>query len=281
MITQTAEDIGTQTPPAPTVLRQIQSPKIITTTKTLHADSQMLNKIMHARRLPEQVTATSMTGSSQTLVTSSFQMRTMEAPLPSTRRPDGGPKPGPEQEIRSIYYGKKAGEAKEGICDCCQCGKTVPNTAQATTAKVESRESAALFKFISTLPSLKKPHGLSMDQAAQYDAVCSHCKIKKLEETLKSHEASRKPAKKSTRDQEICACEPSLGKSQTSQRMKQRSDQSCMAKIPKATKSERVPKKSLDKDTNQQADQCPCTADIETGIPGLVKKVRCACAEFD
>ncbi|CAL7942045.1 unnamed protein product [Xylocopa violacea] len=277
VITQTVTDVETQTTPI------VKQPKLVTVTKAVDPDSETMQRLLYGQPQREQQASTIFSQSSQVLKTSTLQMTTMDIqpaqhPLSSilqSLRTEGiQMKPSAEQELRSIHYGKKPEE--HGVCNCCQCGKAMPASIPPSKTKMDDQP-ISMFKILSGSPIPKKLASPSASPSIQQETcLCPECKIKKLQETLKAHDPLKKAPKKDTRDQEVHASPPKPGKRQPSQKLKKRSDQGCMARIAKA-KADRTPKRDEDQDSLR----CICSGLIETGKPGVTKKVHCACGDPD
>lgn len=272
VVTQTVADVETQTIP-----RLPQQPQLVTITKAINPDPEMIQKLLIFKQpLREQEIFMTIQKSSKIEKSSSLRMKTTSLsgysyPPSSATTTTTAPyetfsamqslktesmKPGPEKELRSIYYTKKSEEMEQAKCNCCKCGKKLP----------EMYEPA--------YPTLKKPATV---QPPQQEALCTDCKLKKIQKVLKAQDPLKKVPKKHTCDQEICTCAPIPTKTLTKAFpcKKEKMDQGCTAKIPKL---KRKPKK-IDNDEDEDSVLCSCSGIIETK-EGL-KRVHCACGDID
>ncbi|CAK9818813.1 Myosin light chain kinase, smooth muscle [Anthophora quadrimaculata] len=284
VITQTVTDVETQTVP------RIQGPKVVTVTRAVDPDSVTMDQLLGGR-MPFKEQFAGMTVAASSQVITSFQTRSREAESPHSslqevlqclRTHGAQMKADPEQELRSIHYGRKPEDAEQGKCNCCSCGKTISRSFPAPRSQIEAQQS----KFLPGRGNSWQQAGPRTDQASQPDIMCPECKIRKLQATLKAQDPLKKAPKKPTRDQQVCTCEGAPQKPQKPQKpqiirssvsaMKKMSDQGCMARIARA-KGDTKPRKSLEDDSMH----CVCSGMIETGTPGKFKKVHCACGDPD
>ncbi|CAK9817724.1 Myosin light chain kinase, smooth muscle [Anthophora plagiata] len=278
MITQTVTDVETQTVP------RIQGPKVVTVTRAIDPDSATMGQLLGGR-MPFKEQFAGMTVAASSQVFTSFQAKSREAESPHSslqevlqclRTHGAQMKADPEQELRSIHYGRKPEEVEQGKCNCCRCGKTMSRSFSAPRSQIEAQQS----KFLPGKGISWQQSGPRTDQASQPDIMCPECKIRKLQATLKAQDPLKKAPKKPTRDQQVCTCatapqKPQIIKSSVTT-MKKMSDQGCMARIARA-KGDTKPRKRLEDDSMH----CVCSGLIETGTPGKFKKVHCACGDPD
>lgn len=275
MITQTVADVETQTTPR---LQQPQQPQLVTITKAINPDPETMQQLLQFKKpLKEQEISMTFQKTSKIAKSSSLHMKatglsgysyppaapyeTLSAIMQSMKTESM--KPGPEKELRSIYYTKKSEEMEQGKCNCCKCGKKLPATYEPG-------------------PTLKKPTTI---QPTQHEALCADCKLKKIQKVLKAQDPLKKVPKKHTCDQEICTCTPTtiptltptkgLKKPFPCKMKKEKMDQGCTAKIPKLKRKPKI----MDNDDDQDSVQCTCSGIIETR-EGL-KRVHCACGDPD
>lgn len=271
MITQTVTDVETQTSPR----LQTQQPQLVTITKAINPDPETMQQLLQLKKpFKEQEMSMTIQKTSKIAKSSSLHMKatslsaysyptttatpyeTLSAIMQSMKTESM--KPGPEKELRSIYYTKKSEEMEQGKCNCCKCGKKLP----------------AMYE--SAYPTLKKP---TTTQPTQHEALCADCKLKKVQKVLKAQDPLKKVPKKYTCDQEICTCAPTLTKGLKKpfpcKMKKEKMDQGCTAKIPKMKRKPKM----MDNDEDQDSVQCTCSGIIETK-EGL-KRVHCACGDPD
>lgn len=201
----------------------------------------------------------------------------LSAVLQTLRAEGARMKSGPERELRSVYYGKMPGELDQGKCNCCQCGKTMSTPLQGPRTQVRQQPTLPIFKVTPTVPAPKKTISLSTDKTVQHQSFCPECKLRKLQEALRAQDPLKRTTKKPTKDQEVCTCAIQLGKGLPCyQKMKKKSDRSCMVKIPKA----KTDRSRIMEDDEQDSVRCACSGLIETK-PGVMKKVHCSCGDPD
>ncbi|XP_043602255.1 FK506-binding protein 5-like [Bombus pyrosoma] len=201
----------------------------------------------------------------------------LSAVLQTLRAEGARMKSDPERELRSVYYGKMPGELDQGKCNCCQCGKTMSTPLQGPRTQVRQQPTLPILKVIPTVPAAKKTISLSTDKTVQHQSFCPECKLRKLQQALRAQDPLKRTTKKPTKDQEVCTCAIQLGKGLPCyQKMKKKSDRSCMVKIPKA----KTDRSRIIKDDEQDSVRCACSGLIETK-PGVMKKVHCSCGDPD
>lgn len=284
VVTQTVNDTGIQTLPAQRI-RRVPQPKYITITRPGDPEPEVLERLARWKKSSkERSTATTMTTGSQTEKLSCLQIHQSKI--------------GTEHELRSIHYAGKVEQSQQVQCNCCICGKTVSSSGLGSKTCIEGQE--PILRLLSALPMLSKLGASAVDQAAQHEAFCPECKMRKFGEALKTQDPPKQlkqDSKKSMRDQEIDACTSSSRRTPSS-RVKQKTDQCCMAKISRL-KTERMLKKessvstvdtmckegdeqktvTSQKGEDEDLVECICCTTVETGKSGVLKKVRCACGD--
>lgn len=328
MVTQTVSETGTQTPTSK-YMRRSQQPKIITITKSVDPELEILDQL--TRRLAP-ITEPSLTittaASTQTEKSSFLQVKAtcVDSRPPSIRISEilqslkaevaylnGAPKSDQERELKSFHYGKKPKQPELAKCNCCMCGKDVPSSMSIDPRT--QRQSSTVCCAQSPPPTTRKTVTPYTNQGVQYETICPECKIRKLQEALKSQESlrsSKKEAKKPTSDKEVCAVPSVTPRGIPFHRLKKKVDQCCSAKISKAStkdsskdsskatskassklekpssKDKVDPEKEVQEimSATKASDKeslmhCVCSCEIENGESGEFSIMHCACGDPD
>ncbi|XP_031827216.2 uncharacterized protein LOC116424646 [Nomia melanderi] len=200
-----------QTQPSAKLLRHPQQPRIVT--RIIDPEPEILERLTRWRE-SQQPTTTTTTATSQTEKSSFLRI------LQTLRSSGAYSKLESEKELKSIHYQKMKRTAEaEARCNCCLCGKTVPDTIPCE--KPLEAQTSSVMRLLQALPLLGKA-APGVDQAVQHESFCPECKLKKL--------GFQPKVTQTTRDQEVNVCGPTM-KRLSATRPKQKSDESCMARI--------------------------------------------------
>ncbi|XP_015429380.1 PREDICTED: neurofilament medium polypeptide-like [Dufourea novaeangliae] len=291
-ITQTVADVGMQTQPTPRMVPRPRQPKIVVG-KSFDPEPEILERLTRWKKSQETSRITSTAATSQTEKSSILRI------LQDLKSSAVYSKFTAEEELRSIHYGKKFGNfGVNARCDCCLCGKMVSDVVPDQKVPLGGQTSSVM-KLLQALPLLDK-QAPGSDQAVQYKSVCTECRTSWHQQSTGANDLARQKPKvpqTQTRDQEVYACGTPRRRTPVS-KIKQRSDQSCMAKI-KVEKTvlrqqmqnvnpciyqqgtEVEPKKEDKGDKAEDKDSIDCICTTVENDSTASRKVRCACGDPD